>query len=146
MDEYERQFYGRLDAWLDAGSGECILAKQRAAGIVEGALHYFDGQRYILDAYVIMPNHVHLLVAVAEARLLSKVQHSWKSYTAHEMNKMLRRTGTVWQDESFDHIVRSVDQLNRYRSYIRDNPFHAGLQDGFRLGCGIGVSVSEEDG
>lgn len=145
MDEYERLFYHRLDAWLDAGHGECILARNDAADIVEGALHYFDGERYVLDAYVIMPNHVHLLVSVSETKMLRKVLHSWKSYTAHELNKAAGRSGSVWQDESFDHIVRSFEQLNYHRWYIGDNPVSARLKSGFRLGRGIGVLDGEDE-
>ena len=91
-----------------------------------------------------MPNHVHVLVCVGAKMKLSKVLHSWKSFTAHELNKLLGRRGTVWQDESFDHIVRSLDQLNHFRSYIGENPAKACLQSGFRLGCGLGFGVDDD--
>lgn len=144
--EYAHIFHRRIDKWLDAGSGECILARPRVADLVEGAIHFFDGQRYFLDAYVIMPNHVHLLVAIVKPDTPTTILHSRKSYTAHEANKRLNRKGTVWQDESFDHIVRSVDQLEYFRTYIRENPTKARIHKGFRVGHGRGVDAYSEEG
>lgn len=140
IDEYDRLFHERLDAWLDAGHGQCLLSDPDAGDIIEGALKFFDGQRYLLDSYVIMPNHVHVLVAIEDPSTLSSVKHSWKSFTAHAINRHLGRKGTLWQDEAFDHIVRSVDHLNYYRAYISGNPGAAGLTRGFRIGSGIGVA------
>jgi len=136
-----REFYERLDGWLDAGMGACILADEQLGSLVGAALQYFDGERYVLDRFVVMPNHVHLLVRVAASENLGRILHSWKSYTAHELNKNLGRTGAVWQDESFDHIVRSIEQLERFRRYISENPGKAGLNAGYVLGRGVGLQV-----
>ncbi len=70
---------------------------------------------------------------------LSKILHSWKSFTAHALNDLLARQGRVWQDESFNHIVRSVEHLNYYRAYICKNPSKARLRAGYELGCGSGL-------
>ncbi len=120
--EYYRLFPKRFQEWLDAGYGECILARPEFKALVENALRHFDGERYLLDEYVVMPNHVHVLVTPLANHELSDTLHSWKSYTAHEINKALGRSGTVWQKESFDHIIRSPAQMERIRQYIRDNP------------------------
>ena len=143
-DEEKRSyaaFYQRIEAWLDAGMGSCMLAEKDGGALVASALRHFDGERYVLDQFVVMPNHVHVLVRAGDAKDLSKHLHSWKSYTAHQLNKRLKRSGTVWQDESFDHIVRSVPHLEHFRIYIEENPRKAGLTSGFEVGCGTGLKT-----
>ena len=143
--DYNRLFPARMEKWLDAGEGHCALAKDDVSRIVEGALLHFDGQRYVMDAYAIMPNHVHVLVSPKPSHDLSQVLHGWKSYTAHEINKLIRRTGSFWQDENFDHIVRSVEQLELFRKYIRENPVKGRVPVGkFKVGTGIGLLLDEE--
>ncbi len=98
-----------------------------------------------MDAFSIMPNHVHVLVSPKQGVSLSQILHSWKSYSAHEINKELGRKGTVWQDENFDHIVRSVEQFSLYQQYIRENPAKGCVAPGrFRLGIGIGLVLDED--
>jgi REP element-mobilizing transposase RayT len=92
------------------------------AGIVHSALRYFEGQRYVLDEYVVMPNHVHVLVKPLPGHGLVAILHSWKSYTANQLNRRLGRTGQLWQHESYDHIVRSEAAREVIRRYIRENP------------------------
>ena len=72
--------------------------------------------------YVIMPNHVHVLVRPIMEHKLPDILHSWKSFTSHAIGKALGRTGALWQDESFDHIVRDEHQLERFGLYIAENP------------------------
>lgn len=135
LREYHERFTERFHAWLDAGIGSCLLRNPRAAERVEGALRFFDGKRYQLGDFVIMPNHVHVLVTPRGELTLSKILPSWKSYSAKEVNKALKREGKVWQDESFDHIVRSSGQLEKFQHYIRENPIRAGLKpDEYRIG------------
>jgi REP element-mobilizing transposase RayT len=71
---------------------------------------------------VVMPNHVHVLLSPLGEQLLSGIVHSWKSFTASQINAALGRQGAFWQKESFDHIVRSAASLEKFRQYIRDNP------------------------
>ena len=120
--EYYRLFSKRIDDLLDNGHGSCILKNPNISKIVEDAITYFDGKRYLLDQWVIMPNHVHILVKPLENWSLEKITHSWKSFTANEINKALKRDGQLWMHESFDHIVRSPAQYERIRNYIEDNP------------------------
>ncbi|MGA2280583.1 MAG: helicase C-terminal domain-containing protein [Verrucomicrobiota bacterium] len=138
--EYHQQFSERFQQWLDAGEGECVLKNPEASAIVEKALRHFDGERYVLGHYVIMPNHVHALVRPLGDALLAEITHSWKSFTAHEINDLLNRNGSLWQPESFDCIVRNEAQLEKFSAYIRENPAKAGLPEGaFRLGAGSSV-------
>ena len=128
--EHSKLFSEKLNEWLDSGSGSCILSRPEVSEIVEHSLLHFDGKRYILDEYVIMPNHVHVLLSPLDKYDLDKILHSLKSFTAHEINKKLALQGSIWMDESYDHIVRSVEQLEFYRKYIMENPSKARLSPG----------------
>ncbi|MDD4025348.1 MAG: helicase-related protein [Kiritimatiellae bacterium] len=107
--------------------GACVLRAPAIAGIVRDALCHFDGQRYHLHAWCVMPNHVHAVVTPWGEHTLSAILHSWKSYTAHLINKRLRTHGEVWERESFDHLIRSADALGRFVNYVENNPVEAGL-------------------
>ncbi len=78
----------------------------------------FEGQRYHLGSFAIAGNHVHALVVPRPGIDLSKILHSWKSFTANEINKALSRSGPLWAAESYDHLVRSEDSLKRIEAYI----------------------------
>jgi Rad3-related DNA helicase len=139
-EEYHRRFTDRLQEWLDAGYGQCLLRDPKLSSEVEDALRFFDGERYLLGTFVIMPNHVHALVRPLESHSLSDILHSWKSFTANKINETLDRTGTVWLDESFDCLVRNESQLEKIAAYIRENPAKAGLKPvEFRLGGGMSL-------
>jgi REP element-mobilizing transposase RayT len=120
-EEYFEQFPRRIQRWLDAGEGECFLAQERIRTVVEGTLRHFDGTRYALDEFVVASNHVHVLVTPASGVELSRILHSWKSYSAKAINRVANRNGAFWQQESYDHIVRSEDALFRIRNYIRNH-------------------------
>ena len=135
---YHRLFSERLEIWLDQGAGSCVLAREDAARLVENAMRHFDGERYILDAYVIMPNHVHVLLKPLRDHTLSDIMHSWKSFTSREIKKLYDLGAEpFWQGERFDHALRSEAALEAKREYIRQNPTK--LKSGFRVGCGLGV-------
>lgn len=118
-----------MDCLLDrAASGPTHLGKRQIAAIVVNSLR--DGEsrfsRYKLRAFVVMPNHVHVLVtpSVTSTKWLGPL----KGFTAHEANTILGRTGNpFWQGESYDHLVRSDEEFDRIRRYIENNPVRAGL-------------------
>ncbi|MEQ1824557.1 MAG: transposase, partial [Pirellula sp.] len=84
--------------------------------------------RYHISDFVIMPNHVHVMVCfLPGVRLLAQCK-SWKHYAATQINQILGTTGEFWQSESFDHLVRDADHFNRFRKYIDENPTKAGLR------------------
>jgi REP element-mobilizing transposase RayT len=120
--DYWERFSVRLQHWLDQGHGECMLRRIELRLVVENAVRYFDGDHYNLDKFVVMPNHVHALVTPLGAHVLSSILRSWKSFTAKKINASLGRSGTFWQKESFDHIVRSTASLEKFREYIHENP------------------------
>lgn len=141
--EYYRLFSKRIDDLLDNGHGSCVLKDPEISKIVENALNHFADDQYLLDHWVIMPNHVHVLVKPLDNWTLEKITHSWKSFTANEINKKLKREGQLWMHESFDHIVRSPDQFLRIRQYIKDNPKNL-PSSFFRLNCNSTILVESK--
>lgn len=125
------EFLARLEDWLDAGEGECLLEDPTLAGIVDGCLRHFDGTRYDLLAWVVMPNHVHVLVQSRPDFDIGNVLHTWMSSTTHEINKTLGRQGPVWQQQSHQHLVCDPDALWSIADYIVKNPLKAGVQTSF---------------
>jgi len=136
--DFNERFPERFHEWLDAGAGECWLQRPQLGGLVEEAMRFFDGERYALGTYVVMPNHVHALVRpLGGEHTLSTILHSWKSFTAKKINEVMERKGRVWQDESFDYIVRDGGQLAKFARYIEENPATARLSPGaYRVGYG----------
>ncbi len=119
----------RVEGYLNAGHGACWLRRPEIARSVADAVLHFDGQRYEMLAWCVMPNHVHVVVRPLPGYQLSAILHSWKSYTAHHANKLLGRTGPFWQRESYDHLVRDEADLVRCVEYAMANPERAGLSD-----------------
>lgn len=87
------ELWKKVEAFLDQGYGACPLKDPFTARIVEDAFLHFDGERYRLLAWVVMPNHVHVLVETFDSYPLATIIHSWKSYTAQRINKFLNQTG-----------------------------------------------------
>ena len=108
--------------YLDNGLGRCDLKRPRLSKIVADSLLYFNGDRYQIGDFVIMPNHVHLLVCLLGDTDLLKQCRSWKKFSAGKINKLLERSGRFWQEESFDHLVRSSEQFCAIQQYIMKNP------------------------
>ena len=125
------QAFNRMrEVALDACHGRCPFRRSDLARIVADALLHFDGERYRMGDFVVMPNHVHLLAAFPSAEAMRKQYGSWLHYTAVQVNRALGEKGHLWQKEPFDHLVRSPAQYEYLRGYIADNPGKAGLQPG----------------
>jgi REP element-mobilizing transposase RayT len=136
---FQLLFSEKIEAFLAAGFGACWLQRPVIWQIVEDALAHFDGSRYALGDFVIMPNHVHAIVTPLGEDELSPILHSWKSYTANRINEAVQRTGALWQRESFDHLIRDADELLGCQRYIAENPAKAGLPPGkYRLQSSVG--------
>jgi type I restriction enzyme R subunit len=125
--EYNRAFTRRFMEYLDRGYGECLLRHPEAAEVVASALRHFDGDRYHLGDFVVMPNHVHLIACLLGETHIEAQCKSWKKFTAGEINRLTNRTGRFWQEESFDHLIRSVDHFEYFQRYIAENPETAKL-------------------
>jgi valyl-tRNA synthetase len=138
--ELHRLHSTQIETFLDSGQGACQLAKSEIASLVHEALRHFDGRRYDLIAWCIMPNHVHVIVCPFKDYDLAGILQSWKSFTAKQANRLLGATGSFWQEEYYDHLIRDEDDFNNQVNYVLENPEKAGLQDW--TWCGIQGSTS----
>ena len=126
-EESDVQRRCRLESYLDKGYGSAWLKDPRIARLAEETILLFDGQRYYLHAWVIMPNHIHVLITPQKNWRLSTIIQTWKSYTAKQANSILGRTGKFWQEEYFDRFIRDQRHFIAALRYIEANPVKAGL-------------------
>ncbi len=131
-----------IDDYLDTGKGDCPLRVSKVATVVVDTLRHFDGDRYHLRAWCIMPNHLHAVFTLishgeqpersrqgagATKHQLAAIMHSWKSYTSKEANRILGSSGRFWQREYYDHLIRNEEEYFAYIEYTLNNPVSAGL-------------------
>jgi putative transposase len=115
------------DEMLDRGWGACWLRQDEVARIVQDALLLFDGDRYRLHAWTIMPNHIHVLFSQVAGNSLGAVIASWKRFTAAQANRRLKRSGPFWQKDYWDRFIRDDRHFAAAEAYIDMNPVKAGL-------------------
>jgi REP element-mobilizing transposase RayT len=108
-------------------SGSCALLRPEIAQIVQGAILHFDGVRYGLSAWCIMPNHVHAVFTSHGEYSPAAILHSWKSFSAHQIAKRFGLPMPFWERESFDHLVRNAEDWERFNRYVEENPVAANL-------------------
>ena len=124
--EESREKQRKLEEYLDRGAGRCLLRDAQIAGLVEKAILFHNGQRFQLLAWVVMPNHVHVLLRVQDFPL-SRIVQNWKSITAVQVNQMLHRQGSFWQPEYWERFMRNLEQVHKAVHYIEHNPVKARL-------------------
>ena len=125
--EFKKNFNRHREVYLDSCQGECALQRRELAKIVHDSLLYFDEDRYRMGDFIVMPNHVHLLCVFPSEEALITQCRSWLRFSARQINIKLGRKGRFWQQEPFDHLVRSPEQYDYLRDYIADNGKKAGL-------------------
>ncbi|MGQ9611046.1 MAG: transposase [bacterium] len=134
----EKKLFVTWDKYLHESNNIKWLSDPNIANIVRENLYYYAGTKYTLWAYVIMPNHVHVLLTShvsLETRpdkknnrgTLSIILHGMRGYTAYKANRILGRTGKFWQEEAYDHLVRDNKEFQKILYYIENNPVQAGL-------------------
>ena len=116
----------KLEAWLDRGHGECWLRLSKVAALVERELLEDDGVQFQLQSWVLMPNHVHLVVDVWDVPLSTLIT-KWKGRSSRLANRFLARTGAFWQKDYFDTLIRDDEHLQKAKRYTERNPVKAGL-------------------
>ncbi|WP_373652319.1 transposase [Schlesneria sp. DSM 10557] len=126
-NNFVQTFSERWHTQLDHCHGACVLSDPAMSLIVVESLMKFDGDRYELTDFVVMPNHVHLIAAFATEDSMLAQCTSWKHYTAHQINSKLGQSGPFWQQDGFDHLIRSEDQFQKFRKYISCNGPKANL-------------------
>jgi REP element-mobilizing transposase RayT len=128
--EYHKRFSAAIDRYLDEGYGSCLLREPANAQIVATAFEHFDHSRYLLHAWVIMPNHVHMLLSPCVEFQLSRVVAGWKRFTATKIHAGNGGSGSLWQKDYFDRFIRDWDHFINVARYIRRNPSKGQLPDG----------------
>jgi REP element-mobilizing transposase RayT len=130
-DRQEIEKRRRLDALIDAGHGACWLRRPDCARIVQDALLHFDGERYRMIAWVVMPNHVHALFQTINNWSMDAVVGSWKTFTANAIGRIVRQPDApvprIWHPEFWDRYIRDGKHFDSALAYIHDNPVKAGL-------------------
>lgn len=130
LSRLDRALFEKLDELLDSHQGSQLLREEAAARIVANSFEFFDGERYELIGWVIMPTHVHVAFRAVAPWRIDKIIGTWKSYTAKEIKKALTLSQDhIWQSDYHDRLVRTVEELDRRRAYIWGNPEAAGLKD-----------------
>jgi putative transposase len=128
--EYHKKFSSRVDRYLDQGYGSCLLRDAENAAIVAAVFRHFDESRYHLHAWVIMPNHVHLLLSLGESESLASIVASWKRFSGLKIRQQMCSHGPLWQKDYFDRIIRDWDHFVNVARYIRRNPTKSKLREG----------------
>ncbi len=124
-DHTERR--AQLEAYLDLGRGECWLRDPRLAELTANAFKHFDGQRYRLIAWCVMPNHAHVLFETTTTPM-GEIIESWKRFTSTHANKLLGRRGPFWQEDYWDTFMRNSEHESSTIHYMENNPRKAGLE------------------
>jgi putative transposase len=128
--EYDNRFSAAIERWLDAGHGSCILRQIECARIVDDTLRYFDADRLALISSVVMPNHVRALFVQNPEHSLEGLIRGWKTFTARTINRLVGRSGNLWQRSYFDRLVRDEQHFANCVRYIRRNSAKAFLTAG----------------
>jgi len=126
-DEYSREFMRRAEICLDEGHGACYFKQQKWIDDLNERLQHFNGERYHLACSVVMPNHCHAIIRPYEGHELEDLIGAMKSITARHINVATGRQGDLWQQESYDRIIRDMEHLRRIIQYIGRNPSCSGL-------------------
>ncbi|HCN75590.1 MAG TPA: hypothetical protein DIT13_00170 [Verrucomicrobiales bacterium] len=125
--EFQQVRMRKLESLLDEGRGECLLRHPEHQQPLVEALHHFEGSRCEMLAYAIMPNHVHVLCRPLGEHALESLTRSWKRHSSDRIHRRLGRSGSLWQEESFDRIIRDAAHYQQAVRYIAKNPLRAGL-------------------
>ena len=130
-DRRDIEMRSGLEALVDAGHGVCWLRRADCARIVQDALLHFDGERYRMIAWVVMPNHVHALFQTLDGWSMNTVVGSWKTFTANAIGRIVRQSGepapSIWHPEFWDRFIRNDHHFASALAYIHNNPVKAGL-------------------
>jgi REP element-mobilizing transposase RayT len=126
-ESYARRITVKAERWLDEGQGACYFAEPRLAEVLHEAILFFQDRRYLVSCFTIMPNHCHVVIRPFATYALETVRQICKGYTASRVNRLLGANGPMWQEESYDRIVRDEEHLYQVVQYIGRNPKSAGI-------------------
>ena len=141
-----KQYFRKFDNLLDGSqTGPLWLKEEPIANIIYESIIYRDKKKYDLHCFTIMPNHVHVVFSIEDVNVgriadstarnsvsgyrVTKILQDLKKFTAIESNKILKRSGQFWQNESYDHVIRNSTEYRNVINYVINNPVKAGLVD-----------------
>jgi len=125
--EFQNVQMRKLEHLLDESHGECLLRRPEYRQFLVDALHHFEGIRTEMLAYAIMPNHVHVVCRPLDGYTPESLARAWKRHSAACLHQALRRSGSFWQEESFDRIIRDAGHYAQTVRYLAKNPLQARL-------------------
>ena len=121
-----------VERYLASGHGSCFLRQPKVAEVLKKTICHANGEKYALHEWCIMPNHAHIVVGgFTDAAPVRDIIQTWKSASAHRINRVLERTGDVWHRDAYTRIIRNREEYSRQMSYVWNNPEFAGLKEGF---------------
>ncbi len=127
LSDGSEEYRQRIEDYLDEGAGECLLRDPEIAAIVEETILHEHGASCEIKAWVVMPNHAHLLLRLNPGYDLAGLMKRVKGISARKINIALGRTGSIWQKDYFDRYIRSERHYRKVANYIENNPVTAGL-------------------
>ena len=131
-DELKAVYNERVEKYLSAGYGACLLRDSRAAEALAQTIMHDDGRLYAVHEWCVMPNHLHVILGgLAEGIDLRELLSTWKKISAHRINRVHSREGEVWQRDSYTRIIRDRDEYTYQMNYVWNNPESAKIADGF---------------
>ena len=125
--ELAREITRKTEAWMDEGYGECVFGNRELAAEMSQSLLHFQSERCSTSCFAVMPNHVHAVMKPFGGFELEEILGSMKRFVSRKGNVLLSRSGVLWEQESYDRIVRDEEHLFRVVQYIGRNPAKAGL-------------------
>lgn len=117
----------RMECWLDQGRGSCLLRNPDYARHVKDTWEFHQGKYYDLIAWVVMPNHVHLLVEIYETSHLEKIIRMWKTFSCRLINRNMGRQGALWMPDYFDRYIRDAKHFSNVLTYMEKNMRKGGV-------------------
>lgn len=125
--QFAKEITSKTERWMDEGYGSCVFREPRFSRLMSDSLLHFQDQRYFTSCFVVMPNHIHVVMQPINGHELEDCVQRIKQFVAMRVNKALQREGALWQEESFDRIIRDEEHLWNVVQYIGQNPRKAGL-------------------
>jgi putative transposase len=126
--EYYRLYSMEIEGWLDKGCGSCLLRSAEYSAVLSETLMQENGKAVEQHAFVIMPNHIHVLFSPCDGAEVSRLVKAWKGTSARRINQLAGEAGTLWQKDYLDRMIRDDEHFWRCVRYIRSNPTRANLQ------------------
>ena len=116
----QKEYLNEIDRLLAIGKGSCILKYDEIQKLIRDALLFYDGVKYDLYEYVIMPNHIHFIILPYTSMKI--IMTDFKRYTTGRIKKILGTRDNIWQNDYFDRFVRDDKDYREIAEYIRLNP------------------------